>query len=212
MALLEGGPQDILVRHTRSHVGDPGNEVADALAKHACRGGGAIDAVILHDFAQAAARSSFAWLWLLVEATRRPGAWPTLQYQALWDDPSPPPELPTPDECVSFFGLGGPPGHTSSGQARATICACLLTVNVQTLYPQDGDIDSDSPPAGQNLVSGEELVADFSQGPQGLAQANLGVDSIVDDLHGGGAVGPLVGGVKEVGLPQYHVDAGARLP
>ena len=61
-------------------------------------------------------------------------------------DPSPPPELPTPDECASFFGLGGPPGHTSSGQARATICACLLTVNVQTLYPQDGDIDSDSPP------------------------------------------------------------------
>ena len=139
-------PQDILVRHTRSHVGDPGNEVADALAKHACRGGGAIDAVILHDFAQAAARSSFAWLWLLVEATRRPGAWPTLQYQALWDDPSPLPELPTPDECASFFGLGGPPGHAPSGQAQATICACLLTVNVQTLYPQDGDIDSDSPP------------------------------------------------------------------
>ena len=65
--------------------------------------------------------------------------------------------------------------------------------------------------AGQNLVSREELVADFSQGPQGLAQANLGVDSIVDDLHGGGAVGPLVGGVKEVGLPRDHVDRLVRL-
>ena len=54
--------------------------------------------------------------------------------------------------------------------------------------------------AGQNLVSGEELIADFLQGPQWLAQAYLGVNSIVDDLHGGGAVGPVAGGVKEVGL------------
>ena len=130
-------PQDIVVRHTRSHVGDPGNEVADALAKRVCRRGGAVDAAILPDIARTAARGSFAWLWLLVEAIRRPEAWPTFQYQALWDGPSPPPETPAPDECASFFGLGSHPDCTQGGQAQATICACLLTVNVQTLYPQD---------------------------------------------------------------------------
>ena len=139
-------PQNITVRHTRSHVGDPGNEVADALAKRACRGGGAVDAAVLPDIAQTAARSSFAWLWLLVEAIRRPEAWPTFQYQALWDGPSPPPELPTVAECASFFGLASLPDRTPVGQAQATICACLLTVNVQTLYPQDGDVDPDAPP------------------------------------------------------------------
>ena len=55
-------PHEITVRHTRSHVGDPGNEVADALAKWACHRGGAVDAAVLPD--TAAARISFAWLWL----------------------------------------------------------------------------------------------------------------------------------------------------
>ena len=54
-------PHEITVRHTRSHVGDPGNEVADALAKRACHRGGAIDAAVLPDIARAAASPSFAW-------------------------------------------------------------------------------------------------------------------------------------------------------
>ena len=67
---------------------------------------------------------------------------------------------------------------------------------------------------GEDLVSSEELVADLSQRPQGLAEADLRVDPIVDDLHGGGAVGPLVGRVEEVHFPTDHVDGFAlpRLP
>eukprot|EP00439_Symbiodinium_sp_Y106_P064402 s1484_g10.t1 len=128
-------PHEITVRHTRSHVADPGNEVADALAKWACHRGGAVDAAVLPDIARP----------LPASPSLGSGS-PTFQYQALWDGPSPPPELPTPAECASFFGLtDGSPAHTFTGKTQATICACLLTVNVQTLYPQDGDTDPDAP-------------------------------------------------------------------
>ena len=60
--------------------------------------------------------------------------------------------------------------------------------------------------SGEDLVSGEELVADLSESPQGLAQADLRVRAIVDDLHAGRAEGPLVGGMKEVHFPTDHVD------
>ena len=67
---------------------------------------------------------------------------------------------------------------------------------------------------GQDLVPGEELVADLPQGPQRLAESDLGVDPVVNDLHGGRAIGPLVGGVQEVDLATDHVDGfvRARLP
>ena len=67
---------------------------------------------------------------------------------------------------------------------------------------------------GQDLVPGEELVADLPQGPQRLTESDLGVDPVVDDLHGGRAIGPLVGGVQEVDLATDHVDGfvRARLP
>ena len=64
--------------------------------------------------------------------------------------------------------------------------------------------------AGQDLVSGKELVADLTQRSQGLAQADLRVHAVVYHLHGGGAVGPLVGGMQEVGLPADHVDGLVR--
>ena len=65
--------------------------------------------------------------------------------------------------------------------------------------------------AGQDLVSGKELVADLPQRSQGLAQADLRVHAVVYHLHGGGAVGPLVGGMQEVGLrPADHVDGLVR--
>ena len=55
-------------------------------------------------------------------------------------------ELPTPAECASFFGLAdGSPAQAPTGKTQTTICACLLTVNVQSLYPQDGDTDPDAP-------------------------------------------------------------------
>ena len=67
---------------------------------------------------------------------------------------------------------------------------------------------------GQDLVPSEELVADLAQSPQRLAQADLGVHTVVNDLHARGAVSPLVGGVQEVDLPGDHVDGlvRARLP
>ena len=67
---------------------------------------------------------------------------------------------------------------------------------------------------GQDLVPREELVADLAQSPQRLAQADLGVHTVVNDLHARRAVSPLVGGVQEVGLPGDHVDGlvRARLP
>ena len=64
--------------------------------------------------------------------------------------------------------------------------------------------------AGKDLVSSEELVADLSQGPKRLAQADLCVDPIVDDLHGRGAIRPLVGGVQEVNLAADHVNGFVR--
>ena len=67
---------------------------------------------------------------------------------------------------------------------------------------------------GQDLVPSEELVADLPQSPQRLAQADLGVDPIVNDLHARGAVSPFVGWVQKVDLPRDHVDGfvRARLP
>ena len=64
--------------------------------------------------------------------------------------------------------------------------------------------------AGKDLVSGEELVADLPQGPKRLAQADLRVDAIVDDLHGRRAIRPLVGGVQEVNLAVNHVNGLVR--
>ena len=49
-----GEPERICVRHTRSHVGDPGNEIADALAKRTCKGKGAIDCASISEVAAAA--------------------------------------------------------------------------------------------------------------------------------------------------------------
>ena len=122
-------PQDIVVRHTRSHVGDPGNEVADALAKRVCRGGGAVDAAILPDIARTAARGSFAWLWLLVEAIRRPEAWPTFQYQALWDGPSPPPEPPAQTNVHLSSGLAATlTAHRADKPRPLSVLVCLQSM------------------------------------------------------------------------------------
>ena len=63
---------------------------------------------------------------------------------------------------------------------------------------------------GQDLVPSEELVADLAQSPQRLTESDLGVDPVVNDLHGGRAIGPLVGGVQEVDLATDHVDGFVR--
>ena len=115
-----GEPERICVRHTRSHVGDPGNEIADALAKRTCKGKGAIDCASISEVAAAARCPHFAWLWLLVEATRRPQAWPTFEHQGLWDSRPPLAPLPDPAQFASFFGWS--PTTTAPPDNPVSVC------------------------------------------------------------------------------------------
>ncbi|CAE7537022.1 unnamed protein product, partial [Symbiodinium sp. CCMP2592] len=59
------------IHHSRSHVGNPGNEVADCLAKQACAGFGVTADDVLSNLSCLARRKSFPWLWLVAEVNPR---------------------------------------------------------------------------------------------------------------------------------------------
>ena len=129
-----GGPNRIAIRHVRSHVGHLANEVADRLAKLACRDSRALPAVPAVALQRVVRDGWLPWLWLYIEATRNPRCWPTLLGGSLLDPGERPLHVPSAAECASMLGLPNRDRSVATGE-EVTVQALFLTVNVQSLQP-----------------------------------------------------------------------------
>ena len=124
---------DPSIRHVRSHQGCPANELADALAKHACRT--QCDYGCAHQlWAAAAIRGGvLPWLWAQLEAIRAPDCWPQQVGSTFVDTHRHSASSPlTPNECYRVLGLQETAlEEVDSPPAKISFRA--LSVNVQTL-------------------------------------------------------------------------------
>ncbi|CAE7485179.1 unnamed protein product [Symbiodinium sp. CCMP2592] len=121
------------VDHVHSHQGQPGNELADSLAKFAVRTTyTARLSSRAKELAQAIRDGSVQWWWLIHTGAVAPQAWPQFYGSHLSDhhrfsDNSPPSDL----EAKAWFGYESDLRHKPDLTRLLTLR--LLTVNVQTL-------------------------------------------------------------------------------
>ena len=128
------------LQHVPGHSGNPYNELADTLAKHADLRPTVIPASI-GQLAQWAAQGDLQWLWLYISATRNPHLWPTLEYGSFVDRNS--------QDAHRTHGLGsevffGPKRAGVETESRPplqsiTFSPVIVSANVQTLETTEDD-------------------------------------------------------------------------
>ena len=138
------------LQHQKSHVGHPGNELADGLAKFCNRH-------ILPDLfwptnpMQPFLREGWLpWLWLYLDSFVQPESWPEQIGASFVDRPGPMPELPTQAECEQMLGLR-PQDNIDDGSEQVSLSALFLTVNVQSLH-SDRTTPAAEPDARAGLI------------------------------------------------------------
>ncbi|CAE7575846.1 unnamed protein product [Symbiodinium sp. CCMP2592] len=121
------------IGHVHSHQGQPGNELADSVAKFAVR---TAHKATLTDqaagLAQAIRDGSAQWWWLICTGTAAPHAWPQICGPCLSDHSRLSDTLPPSDrEAQTWFGYA--PGKAHKQDQARLLRLRILTVNVQTL-------------------------------------------------------------------------------
>ena len=119
--------------HVKSHQGEPGNELVDVIAKAHHLPDSSIPWPFC-DLPAWVADDTIEWLWLLVEAVRRPTLWPTFQGSFLIDKDLHTSGMPSP--AGKFLSLSRDSADVSGTRADGIslrVVLQLVSVNVQTL-------------------------------------------------------------------------------
>ena len=125
----------ISLHHQKSHVGHPGNELADGLAKF-CNRHALPDPFWPTNPMQPFLREGWLpWLWLYLDSFVQPEAWPEQIGASFVDRPGPMPDLLTQAECEQMLGLR-PQDDIDDGSEQISLSALFLTVNVQSLHSE----------------------------------------------------------------------------
>ena len=129
---------DPIIRHVRSHQGCPANELADALAKHACRAPHESRSAHQIWAAEGIRSGTLPWLWVQLEAIRAPEYWPQQVGNTFVDTHRHSASTPlSPHECHRVLGLQEPVTEETASQP-VKISLRALSVNVQSLADSDG--------------------------------------------------------------------------
>ena len=147
-------------RHVKGHSGDAFNELVDVLAKRH----DAPDEVIpwpFHCLPDWVADGSIEWIWLLIEAFRRPGLWPTLQGSHIVDQDRHRQACPEPTRNLLNLAdhAARPVACAKENPPTWAVQLRIVTVNVQTLEEdQQGGILGRVPFVRQQLEAAEATV------------------------------------------------------
>ena len=127
---------DSAIHHVRSHQGCPANELADALAKHAC--GAPHTCFGAHQIwaAEWIRAGTLPWLWAQLETVRAPECWPQQVGSTFVDKHRHTASCPLqPYECYRVLGLQE---HESEDHFQPIqISLRILSVNAQSLTDPD---------------------------------------------------------------------------
>ncbi|CAE7657229.1 unnamed protein product [Symbiodinium sp. CCMP2592] len=135
------------IKHVRSHKGHYGNDLVDLLAKYVNQIDGSVACAAQRTapFTNLCATSRLRWLWVVLQATKNPGEWPSYVGTGFVDKArhTAPFQLAA-IETQSLFGLSpDAPADTADPTFRADLC--IFTLNVQTLAeaPPPGAVPSE---------------------------------------------------------------------
>ena len=120
--------------HVRAHAGHPYNELVDHLAKQHRRPDTSVPPPFC-SLPEWIADGSLSWMWMLIEATRRPHIWPHLVGTVLVDSSRSDRVMPQPRARFLSLQKARPVADQlpSTHIARPKLDLKLVTVNVQTL-------------------------------------------------------------------------------
>ena len=127
---------DSAIHHVRSHQGCPANELADALAKHAC--GICHDGPCSHQVwaAEWIRAGTLPWLWVQLEAVRAPDCWPQQVGSTFVDAHRHTGFSPLqPKECYRVLGLRDQESEDPFQPVQISLR--IMSVNVQSLADPD---------------------------------------------------------------------------